>query len=301
MLTGKSLQDPLLSGWWSQDQLGLDCRTWSWVSHAVDAVAEAVDATSFPVHGPGGHSGESTVRSVVVKLASAHRSFVSSVWMDRFGMFGAWVCFMQTLLQTVSALLVTCSLLDGGANAALNFTCNSVYAVLYASFLYCYVWMAQRPARSYMLGVSLYFVGYLGFAGMYWPGTSAAFAGTLYALGAGLFLLGSVALLVATKPCIAAGGFSPRLESLPAALFWGSLAFLVGSLLFLADAFGAGSAVSTNVGLWVFLLGRALFVRGSQTACCDACFRDGEARNQAQSLSGGSAAVDVTADVADCC
>lgn len=59
--------------------------------------------------------------------------------------------------------------------------------------------------------------------------------------------------------------------------YGGIFAFLGGSLLFVLAAASSSNAVlverSVAAGLWLFLLGRVLFLRGSRTALCGAFFR----------------------------
>jgi len=183
-------------------------------------------------------------------------------------MLCAWMCFCQTLFQLIS------SLLQWQGNIGLNIVCNLVYTCLYASFLYFYVWMTQRPKWTYVAGVALYFLGYATFVAVYWPGLPSEVVSALYILGSGLFLAGSISLTVATCPVWTDLGFSPQLRSPLAALFWGSVFFLIGSVLFELDSLGFGnSRVSTNLGLVIFFAGRVCFIRGSQTSLCDAFFR----------------------------
>jgi len=309
-LCGSSMLNGELHGWWwthscpegndNMDALDSTCTVekhkWAWLRQSVESVTSVImDSTdiepcssvllpktsklkSLPrsnslksvssVGSAASNASMTSLSSAASHLADLHLIFLGSIWMERYGMLCAWICFGQTLFQLIS------SLLQWQGNIHLNIVCNLVYSCLYASFLYFYVWMTQRPKWTYVVGVALYFLGYVTFVAVYWPALPSEVVSVLYSLGSGLFLAGSISLTIATCPVWTDLGFSPRLKSPLAALFWGSLSFLIGSVLFELDSLGFGnSRVSTNLGLVIFLAGRVFFIRGSQTSLCDAFFR----------------------------
>ena len=118
----------------------------------------------------------------------------------------------------------------------------------------------------YIFGVFLYWCGYVAFTALY-AGNDAASPG-LYNAGSWLFLTGSALLMIATYPTAFAG--------IRNAIFWGSASFFLGSTLFVLDASGSGfvvPGVNVKVGLVAFVVGRVLFIIGSQTKRCSIFFR----------------------------
>lgn len=199
--------------------------------------------------------------------------FVGSVYMERYGMLCAWLFFVQTFGQLLSAQL------EWSQHTPFNVACNVVYSVTYLSFLVAYGVMMTPPDTRYVLGVTLYFLGYAVFLGLYLRAHFGllGWGGELYHLGSWLFLGGSALLLLATVPPEPAKGAGPRFSPhlLGASLWWGSFMFFVGSACFCADAAGFGLVGGGNVlaGLATFTIGRVFFVRGSQTRRCDFLFR----------------------------
>jgi len=309
-LRGSSMSNGELHGWWwthscpegndNMDALDFTCAVekhkWAWLRQSVESVTSVImDTTDIEpcssvllpktsklkrlprsnslksvssVGSAASNASMTSLSSAASQLADLHLIFLGSIWMERYGMLCAWICFWQTLFQLIS------SLLQWQGNIALNIVFNLVYSCLYASFLYFYVWMTQRPRWTYVAGVALYLLGYATFVAVYWPGLPSEVVSALYISGSGLFLAGSISLTFATCPVWTDLGLSPQLKSPLAALFWGSLSFLIGSVLFELDSLGFGnSRVSTNLGLVIFFAGRVFFIRGSQTSLCDAFFR----------------------------
>lgn len=197
-----------------------------------------------------------------------HQKFIESPWMDRYGMFAAWLFFWQTLLSAISCCFGFAGF-GWPFDALMNivFCCNYVW--VFASFLYLFCWMPEPPVTSFIVGVFFYFAGFGTFIGVYWPAVAASTVGILYKLGSLFFVLGSAFLMHGTWP-----GCKRRiLASAGGASFWGSSCFLLGSLLFMANSLGAGPAAFVPAGLLIFTLGRVCFIRGSQTPRCDALFR----------------------------
>ena len=206
---------------------------------------------------------------------------VNSVWMDRYGVATGWIFFVTTAAQLISAACFF------AINSELNMWGNLMYSVLYLSFLIAYALLKVKPSASYVGGVFLYTLGYIVFLVIYIfaakPYVKDAvfsveaqpqFDSLSYHLGSWFFLLGSVLLLVATKPA-AGESYSP--VSKGASLFYGSLCFLLGSIIFAVDASGVlssweGSAYLVAGGLGMFLPGRFFFLWGSTTMrsgfCC---------------------------------
>lgn len=247
--------------------------------------------------------------------------FVHSVWMDRFGMLGAWIFFVQTAAQ------LYCHVAGAAIGPTLNLVFNTVYTIFYSTFLLAYWEMEPHhtPRASYVTGVALYAIGYGVFCAYFAPSilsTPAALV-MLFKAGSWLFLGGSLVLIYATE---FAEKIAPERSdnSLPAhSALWimcmdkhksadeveknlakhqhierlqdahpsmvrsmmlaglshsGLPAFLAGSVLFECAAVSA-SPVFTHAcctaGYTLFLAGRVLFLRGSQTDICDIFFRTG--------------------------
>merc|ERR1719461_657882 len=119
--------------------------------------------------------------------------------------------------------------------------------------------MEKPPDKLCVLGVFLYFGGYVAFLALYsvdlW-GVDLTSIGPLYYAGAWLFLSGSVFLMVTTN------GIS----------WWGSAAFGIGSIFFVMDAHGVGEGYyNGTIGLATFLIGRFCFVLASRTERVGLC------------------------------
>eukprot|EP00939_MAST-03C_sp_MAST-3C-sp1_P000415 g415.t1 len=186
-----------------------------------------------------------------------------SVHMDRFGMACGWLFLIQTVLQLAS-FIETWSV-----NADMNTAFNIDYSILYFAFLLAYVELGKvRPHWTYIMGVFLYFLGYVLFAALY---AEAGDAESLYHGGSWLFLVGSLFLMYATK-LDHIHEYNPLAKS--SALFWGSTCFALGSVFFAMDAASSGINARANgiAGYGFFVLGRIYFVRGSQTKRCSVLF-----------------------------
>jgi hypothetical protein len=200
---------------------------------------------------------------------SMMQKFITSIWMDRYGMFAAWLFFWQTLLSAVSS----CFALAGFAwevDALMNFVFCINYVWVFASFLYIFYCMDEPPVTSFIVGIFFYFLGFGTFIGVYWQWAAAAAAvGVLFKLGSFFFLAGSTLLMHGTWP----GCKRRTLTSSAGASFWGSTCFTIGSVLFVAASWGVGPAAFVQAGLLIFTLGRVCFILGSQTDRCDMLFR----------------------------
>lgn len=240
-------KDASFCGWWrenSEDPESCDAHKWVWKK-------------SKPL-APGDAAARECAQKPLARL-------VASVHMDRFTMFASWLFFVQTALQLAS------NLHGWSANAHLNLAFNVVYSLFYLAFLLSYV--VQPPARCYIAGVALYFFGYVLFAVLFaFVCAGMDYHCAWYHAGSWCFLTGSLSLLWATRP------ESRCCCGKPSSLFLGSFAFLVGSVLFAADAMDLGVDALVPSGLAVFSAGRLFFVRGSETPRCNALFRGAAAR-----------------------
>merc|ERR1719198_1013034 len=147
--------------------------------------------------------------------ASRLQKFIESPWMDRYGMFAAWLFFWQTLLSAVSCCFGFFGFgwpFDAYMN--LVFCCN--YFWVFASFLFLFFWMPAPPVTSFILGIFCYFVGFGTFIGVYWPAMAAAPLSILYKVGSFFFLSGSALLMHGTWP----GCERRTLTSAVGASFW---------------------------------------------------------------------------------
>lgn len=211
---------------------------------------------------------------------------IQSAHMERFTMACVWLFFVQTVIQLVAAHL------ELEAELLLNCLFNAIYSTLYAMFLCVYAVMVHRPARLYMVGVLLYFFGYVAFLIIYASLLAVEdYHVAWYHLGSWLFVVGSALLVKATIPVkeehvTFTHRFSPlRLEN---SCFWGSLCFLVGSVVFAASAAELCDGVSG--GLAIFVAGRFCFVCGSRTERCNfLLLREGAAKNSIVLLKSRSA------------
>lgn len=192
------------------------------------------------------------------------RQLVQSVYMDRFGMACGWLFFVKTSIQLVSFGEEWIWVTD------MNLAFNIDYSVLYFMFLLTYVALdaATRPHWTYIMGVLLYCLGYVLFAGLCGEVGNAKF---LYHGGSWLFLVGSLFLMYATA-LKKMKEYNPLKQS--SALFWGSTCFLIGSACFAMDAASSGLGTKGNglTGFALFALGRIFFIRGSQTPRCSVLF-----------------------------
>merc|ERR1712107_739072 len=83
--------------------------------------------------------------SLKSQMVDLHVAFVRSIWMNRYAMLVAWICFWHTALQFTSACLHL------QVDTILNLVCNTSFFFMYASFLYLFAWMGLRPTCTYML------------------------------------------------------------------------------------------------------------------------------------------------------
>ena len=161
----------------------------------------------------------------------------------------SWLFLVETLLQ----LLAFSAMASAEVRNHLNMVCNVIYSLLYASILASYTMMETPPSALCILGVFLYWSGYVAFLALYsvdlWSVDLSSVV-PLYYAGAWLFLSGSAFLMVTTS------GVS-----------WvGSTAFGIGSIFFVLDAHGVGSGyLNGTIGLATFLVGRFCFVFASRT------------------------------------
>jgi len=202
----------------------------------------------------------------ITTTMAALSEFVQSVHMSRYTVVCCWTFFWFTLVQMMLSLSPPSG--DHGEKTQLGF--NIMYSGSYISFLSAYFFMQKRPSTAYMTGVLLYTLGYLTFVVLY----SIILLDTydhgdeIYLLGSLLFLSGSLFLILATLPSQSILKYSPFFKG--ASLFWGSMAFLIGSILFTIDSANAingneSSPVYVKVGYGVFLAGRLYFLWGSTT------------------------------------
>jgi hypothetical protein len=221
----------------------------------------------------------------------------SSVMIARWGVFCAWVFLWQTLSALIMASLET----SGDASSMVQCFFQAVYTATYASFLVIYTQMRVMPPLDYVAGVFLYTIGYACFLVLYAISLAmeasdevAQVSEYLYLAGSLLFLAGSAVLVRATMPPPAPMLFRKltfmeqmRAQYSPfdqqSSLFWGSMMFLSGSILFSVDA--SWSLLNTeakpewlsvtciSVGYALFTVGRVYFLWGSTTADCDAFLR----------------------------
>eukprot|EP00929_Paragymnodinium_shiwhaense_P031896 TRINITY_DN17770_c0_g2_i1.p1 TRINITY_DN17770_c0_g2~~TRINITY_DN17770_c0_g2_i1.p1 ORF type:complete len:417 (-),score=40.47 TRINITY_DN17770_c0_g2_i1:530-1711(-) len=241
-------------GWWSEE--GSDTQyPWKWTAAKISRGA---------------------------KLQSGLAWFVQSIWLSRYSMFCAELFFVMTGLGWLMALFEV----SGPVWIVSNIVFNAIYSTTYASFLAFYYVMSSPPTRSYVVGVAQYFLGYVTFMVLYalvYYGGFGELVAMLYITGSALFTSGSVCLVQATMP--GTGSDS--------SLFWGSVAFLLGSVVFLADSLlpelvSVVLRPSANVqttplvsGLGVFTIGRIFFISGSITEDCDAFYRSNKRTAQA--------------------
>ncbi|GAB5358188.1 hypothetical protein AAMO2058_000436800 [Amorphochlora amoebiformis] len=185
-----------------------------------------------------------------------------------FGLTSAWVFAFLTCLQALATFL--------GVNYPAFYTqafalfCNGIYGMVYCSFLAFYSAMTKPPTLSYILGVYLYSQAHIAFAtaetfylispDVQWPLSHWEFIGTVSLLSGSLFFVYST--------------FPPSGHPLighSASLFWGSLCFFVGSLVFMLTIVyhRLSSWQMDLVGYIIFTLGRVLFIDGSSYGTLD--------------------------------
>eukprot|EP00929_Paragymnodinium_shiwhaense_P031895 TRINITY_DN17770_c0_g1_i1.p1 TRINITY_DN17770_c0_g1~~TRINITY_DN17770_c0_g1_i1.p1 ORF type:complete len:398 (-),score=12.11 TRINITY_DN17770_c0_g1_i1:521-1645(-) len=216
------------------------------------------------------------------KLHSGLAWFVQSIWLPRYSMLCAELFFVMTAAGFLMALVVDVS---GPRWIITNIVFSAVYSSTYASFLAFYYAMSSPPPRSYVVGVAQYFLGYVTFLLLYILVQCGGFDGLvaiLYMAGSAFFTSGSLCLVRATMPGTRSDGTKMRVDS---SLFWGSFAFLIGSVVFLADSClpelvsailrASGNLQTTPLacGLGTFTVGRVLFIAGSVTEDCDVFYR----------------------------
>lgn len=221
----------------------------------------------------------------------------SSVMIARWGVFCAWIFFWQTLSALIMASLQT----TGDAPSMVQCFFQAVYTATYASFLVIYTQMRVMPPLDYVAGVFLYTIGYACFLVLYALSLAmeasdevAQTSQYLYVAGSLLFLAGSAVLVRATMPPPVPMVFRKLtfMEQMRAqyslfdqqsSLFWGSMMFLLGSILFSVDATWSLlapefkpellSVTCIAMGYAHFTVGRVYFLWGSTTADCDALLR----------------------------
>merc|ERR1712217_434709 len=119
--------------------------------------------------------------------------------------------------------------------------------------------METPPSALCILGVFLYWSGYVAFLALYsvdlWSVNLSSIV-PLYYAGSYLFIFGSLFFMMSTS------GIS----------WWGSTAFGIGSIFFVMDAHGVGSGYfNVAFGLATFLVGRFCFVFASSTERVGLC------------------------------
>ncbi|GMI29122.1 hypothetical protein TeGR_g1362 [Tetraparma gracilis] len=182
---------------------------------------------------------------------SAFFDFIHSTAMTRASVLSAWLFLALTVACLAS------SLLGRQLPAGVLSVFDAFYVAVYGFFMVAFFTQTSRPSSAYILGVFLYLLGYLVFGFLTLsPGTFGAAAG-----GSLLFAVGSVSLLIATGG--PGGGGVAGYFRKERTLFWGSFAFLLGSIVFAADSVrGVGGG---RVGYTLFVAGRVLFLWGSTT------------------------------------
>mmetsp|Transcript_9343 Transcript_9343/g.21226 ORF Transcript_9343/g.21226 Transcript_9343/m.21226 type:complete len:347 (+) Transcript_9343:111-1151(+) len=203
------------------------------------------------------------------------RHLAHSLGVVRYTLLCCWIFFWQTLVQTFLTIFPTDN--SNGSKAHLGF--NLVYSVTYVSFCLLYVVMIRRPSVFYMAGVALYTCGYITFAAYFSLVLGEDRQDLLpefYLLGSLFFLVGSVSLVIATAPVQKDDVRSPFSKG--AAVFWGCVSFLLGSIGFTVDAGNVITGGDYNQGIgiasyMIFFIGRFYFVWGSTTPECGFFFR----------------------------
>eukprot|EP00471_Norrisiella_sphaerica_P000043 CAMPEP_0184478956 /NCGR_PEP_ID=MMETSP0113_2-20130426/842_1 /TAXON_ID=91329 /ORGANISM="Norrisiella sphaerica, Strain BC52" /LENGTH=403 /DNA_ID=CAMNT_0026856913 /DNA_START=179 /DNA_END=1390 /DNA_ORIENTATION=+ len=204
------------------------------------------------------------------KKVSTHRNCVSDVvnshWMTEYGLVTAWLFAVLTVAQA----LMFDEFHDRPKKfhiVLVDLACNIVYALVYISFLASYAFMDRLPDRLYVYGIALYTLGYIIFAlagYLLILSVTNAEDREMYEKGAFLgsccFLIGSSMLVVSTMPSMG----HPFLGH-SASLFWGSVAFFVGSVFFIFASLGPQWRYlrPTLTGYIIFSVGRFFFVDGS--------------------------------------
>jgi len=213
-----------------------------------------------------------------------------------YGQIAAWLFAALTASQLIASVAASAA-----AAVHLNLVANVVYSLVYACILGLYARSQQhRPSATYIAGVLCYFLGYTGFAALgalVGARPSIAWCEDRLQVGsAALFLAGSLMLVLATFPQLSSSSshsqrelpsralarvLLPRHCGVGPSLFWGSLAFLLGSLPFFAAALllsvlpvAGHQALAWSQGLEVagnalFLSGRLFFVHASARCRAD--------------------------------
>lgn len=201
--------------------------------------------------------------------------FVHSHNLDMYVMFVSWFYFFQTVLQTLDCFTCFVAFAEAFYDGYIGIIANLLYALFYASFLLIYLEMqsAELPRCIYICGIVLYTAGYVAFAvfGIVTLTGERGLRTISSAVGSWCFVAGLAAIAYALMPdSKAPEGVAHRYSG-----FSGSLAFLIGSVIFTSDAmglhvFGGSDAI---VGYLVFTIGRVFFIKASTTAWCSICFR----------------------------
>jgi hypothetical protein len=221
------------------------------------------------------------------------------IMIARWGVICAWIFFWQTLCALVTSSIQV----SGTSMSMVQCAFQAVYTMTYTSFLVIYAGMRVKPPLDYVAGVVLYTLGYACFLALYaltlmmeGSDDAANLSSMLYLGGSVLFLAGSAVLVKATlpPPVPMVFGRLSFIEEMRArfsvidqqsSLFWGSVMFLLGSVLFSLDAswslLHAESKpallglISVCMGYGFFTVGRVYFLWGSTTADCDAFLQGG--------------------------
>jgi hypothetical protein len=288
------------SGWWSANG-DREVRPWQWSPNVEKEplmssdVEENVVQTSVPGRlRPSLSSRVGRGSTFFDEMLEAEGT--SSVWIARWGVLCAWIFFYQTF----GALIMPSLTLPGVVASMVQCCFQAVYTGTYTSFLVIYARMRVMPPLDYVIGVVLYMIGYACFLSLYvlvlvMEAEDASHPSqVLYLLGSLFFLAGSALLVLATFPPPVPmvlrqltiwedvrARFS--LCDQQSALFWGSVTFLLGSILFSLDScWGLVntesrpellSPVCIHIGYALFTIGRLYFLWGSTTTDCGAFFQ----------------------------
>jgi len=289
------------SGWWAKE--GDEPCPWQWAPSGQDDVLEPLTACVDDEQ-----SAQHRLRSSMSKRIDRSKTFydemldsegASSVMIARWGVLCGWIFFHQTLASCLMSLLQVSST----ASSLVQCAFQGIYTATYISFLVIYGRMRVIPPLDYVIGVVLYTVGYACFLTVYAlilvaedDDVASVASQVLYLLGSLLFLVGSIVLVCATTPAPIPmlfrqptwmekfrGQFS--MIDQQSSLFWGSVTFLLGSILFALDASWdllhaeskpeLLSVFVSIVGYSFFTVGRVYFLWGSTTTECNAFFCSG--------------------------
>ena len=195
------------------------------------------------------------------KLASLEASSSLDVFMSQFSFYASLLFVALTFYALVASFV-------GFTDSVVDMTVQSVYTLLYTSFLVYYAQLEEgkRPPMAYVSGVVSYTIAYAAFAVLALSQVclsteeSRRESKSLFSTGSVLFFLGSLLLIWALREA-----------KLSTALNDGSFFFLAGSITFLAGSvffaiwafFGGADRVWGTIGYAFFLVGRTLFATGS--------------------------------------